>query len=291
MSNQQTQSFKVFSILSAGWDLVKGSKGAIWIAILLFIGANTGLLIINALLQFPLAILLPKHPSNLLLITYLLYSVTITIIMYVALAPFVTIPMMFSIARVDRKKCSAEIAVDCFRRWRPLAGTFVIMMLIVVIVTILTFITALPLFKTISLFSVKAGHYTLQELSELRWDKIFWGFSIILLGLSIISYVLLFMMFSFPFVVDQKLSTFKAIAKSIKVVASRWFRLSLIFFLWLPIFAIVIQLPLLLIYFGNAFLTLIGVLATVLLMVWFIPYSFIVYGICYRQSSRRSIVN
>jgi len=280
-----TNSFKVFNILREGWQLLKGSKGGIWIAILLLTGASVCLLIINAILQFPFAILLPKHPSGLLLITYLLYSLAITIIMYAALAPFTTIPIMVAIARVDRKKLSIKIAVDCFRRWRPLAGTFVIMMLIVVIVTVLTLLTSLPLFKIISALSTNVHHYTLAEFNQVRWDKILWGFSIILFGLSIISFVLLFMMFSLPFVVDQKLSTFKAIAKSITVVAHHWFQLSLIFFLWLPIFAIVIQLPLLLINFDNELITFIGVLITMLLMVWFIPYSFMVYGICYRKLS------
>ncbi|MCB1826995.1 MAG: hypothetical protein KDH94_01125, partial [Coxiellaceae bacterium] len=225
------------------------------------------------LLQFFTALFI--HSQAVLIIISTLFF----LIIFSALAPLITLPFMLVIRRNEHYLKATTL---CFTNWKKLYLTFFLLLLISTLILLITIASLLPILSNSPLQSVMQFHNDQLVFQQIAWTAnilrdLFYMTGVLFSGLTILSFISLFTMFSLPLIVEKKVNPMRAICMSCKLISKAWIRLSILFFFYLPLAWIALQIP--------AYFSPYGWIVTLAGMIWLLPFCFTLYSECYRSLS------
>ncbi len=267
--------FSTRDVISSAWKNVKGSKWPIWgvLLVLALIAISAGLLmmLVMTLFGIPIGTKLGAAPVA-HTVGYTLIVVITEIVMIFLTAPLSTGAQMTALKRARGETISATTGFGYWPKWFPLG------------VTIIYF--SIGLFILNIIFSLFAG---LSAGAGAIWLATIIG----ILGFIAVLLFYTFFIFNLLFVADKGKGPFPALLCSAKAVAPHWFRVLL---LWIFVFIVLVVtlLPLLLgLMCPLVWVKVLGVLVSIGLMVWTVPYMHLILSTTYNKltGARRTSIN
>jgi len=231
--------------LSSPTDLVKGSVWSIAIVIILII------LTIAFISNF---ITIQKQALHYWL-SYLIFP----IILYLLIGPFYGGSFMVVIKRFRNEEVNIKTGYQYLHRYVATAITMAIIGLISNLISIIINIPAIRL---------SLGH------GLLYFDLLGGLFSLLVYALFILSV---------PLVIDKNYSVGQALSESLKKVKSHWLRVFAILFLAYLILFILYIPAITGLVLHNGLLTLLGGVFFIVVLIWFLPFLFLLAGDIYHR--------
>ena len=249
---------EIKSILKQSWKSLKGSKWAIWIY----------LIPSYIVMRIPSLLIKPKHLVGNFFITTITHAVVLHFIyMLIAIAiaaPLVTTAVLTAVKRARGQTVYYNDGYSYFDRWFSIALASCIIYLLYPITAMLGIATA----NHVILLSAVLMFFVLHPL-----------FLLVL-----------------PLIADKKLGVFSAFRESIRLVLNNWFKIFLLLltasFIFIVcyglivIFSVIVDVVLAAFFHTislNHMMNLLSFSLRILLMVWFIPYYFMIIGRVYHQ--------
>lgn len=248
MKNLPKTRFTINETLSEAWQLVKGSKWPIW-AIAIFIGISS--LVIQFLF---IRILRINQVTPSIHDSYLFMPILNSIV----IAPFFSGAIMTAVKRARGQKINATSGYQYFNKTIPV---MIGMGLIALFATIMNYIFHLPI------ISSTVGRY------------IVW-FYLLAWAISILVYT--FTILTTPLIVDKNHTAWKSLIISFQITKHSWFKI-LLLMLILYIFFVVATIPLIVGAMIHPYAKLFGVAIFILILVWLLPYIFLIQGLIYHK--------
>ena len=244
----KAENFSVGGVLCDAWKKVKGSLGSIWAIMVSVIAASW---VVHALLRL---IFRANDPDVLVFFGTVLFPVITDII----IAPLIAGAIMVGILRARNKKTGGQTGYQYFKRSVP----------VMIIVAILSLITSLILyFSSMSSFT--------GSISIILASMIIAA----LIGLLIIS----FFVFSVPLAVDKELPALQAICTSFHLAKQNWLKIVGLIIVSYLIFFCMLAPTMLGVFLGATPFVVIGLVVTVLLVIWLGPFLILIHGTLYHK--------
>ncbi len=245
-----------------GWHLIKGSKASIW-------GVSFVGVIINVLL-FSLASVPAMrivnewdHLSVTMRAACIAVSIAFSIATLVLTANLLTLLLMLGIKRARGEDISFEKVKPYLSRWLPITLSFICIAIFNAIVNRVINIGLLSLFPALVVHP-SSGMLTHPNIGAAVF--------MLLVNMLLAAALVPFFLSALPLVAERKYSAWQGFVTSLSLGKRNWFRL----FILLLMIQILYVIPLL-----AMAVPYIWPVLNVILMIWFIPYAIIVFGIGY----------
>lgn len=242
-------SLSVSGVISKAWNSTKGSKWAIW-------AVTIGLIIVAGVVSGVLTKLLgidAKNPS------FFSRFFTLPIITNAVIAPFYAGAVMVAVKHTRGESVSAGTGYSYFSRYLPLAITLVVVSFIA---SILIMIVNAP-----SIMPSNTGTKALFEF----------------VGSIFSTIVYTFLLLAIPFAADKGFAPFKAISASYNHVKPHWFKVFLIIIIGYLILMVALIPTVAGVFTHNVYGIVLGVIVSLVLMVWLLPFIFLLQGVIYNR--------
>jgi len=239
----------VIAVFSNAWKLVKGSKGPIWnVAILILLIAATLEWASNRMIDINL-----QHTH------YFIRYITLPILTNILIAPFYAGAIMVAIHHTRGETINIKSGFQYFHRLIPILITVVIIGLVS---SLLTMIINIP---QIAYSLGKALPY---------FDLIALIFKLFVYSIFVLSV---------PMVIDKNYSPGEALATSVLIVKPHCLRVFAIFFTAYLCLFIILTPTFLGLILNNDTLMIIGSVINVFLLIWLLPFAFLLIGDIYHR--------
>lgn len=248
MDSLTKRSFSIRETLSEAWDLLEGTKSAIW-TVAIFIG------LISLLIPLLIAWFIQINPQDLpALFRYLL----IPLIANTAIAPFYAGSFMVAITRARRRPIHSGLGFSYFSKtWQVMLTMF----LVAVMANVIIYLAHAPF--TVSALPALAG-----------WINLF--------AAIVAIFVHIFFLFSIPLVVDKNYSPLGSLKASFNIIKSSWVSVLLLLIVIYGLF-IVASIPMAVGSMIHPYAKLLGMAILIGALVWLVPYMFLVEGLLYHK--------
>lgn len=253
------------SILSNAWQLTKGLKWPIWAPILVLIAITAGINFLASLLFGFLGLpMIEGSFTAAYSISDLVIAFIVEVIIIFFTAPLIVGAQMVALKRLRGESISASTGFYYWSKWFYLGITILILSL------------------GAALINVVIG-----SLITLSYNVGFWLVGILQI-LAILAFIVFyaFYFFSILFVADQNKNPIDAFITSFSMVRPQWFQVCKIM-ACIAIGFLVVLLPFLILsIFGMMVLSYIGVLLSVLIAIWAIPYFHLIVSGVYNELTK-----
>ncbi|MCH9769760.1 MAG: hypothetical protein K0U12_02665 [Gammaproteobacteria bacterium] len=270
--------FTISGVIGGAWHKLKGSKGIIWgtAALMLLIAIGFG--IVGGIFSGIAAYL---HNHALVFIADI-----IQLLLNGAMAVFFIGVLIVAINKARQQAVTVHSAFMHLKRFWATYFTWIVLMLIAMLIYAFGIAGyAFGLWASGN-FEVIAQALANKSFVGVQIGSGFFVFSgLYFLGfIAVMYFIMSFLRFSLPLVYDKQLSTFNAIGRSVKMAAPHWFRNFILTFVVNFIVAIIIIAPVLITgLMHSGLLLFVGIVASILIVVWALPYVFLLYGEAYQQ--------
>lgn len=246
------------------WHLVKGSKAAVWG--IFFVGVLL-ILLTAGLTSIPTMRLFNEwgNLSMTALATNLAIAIILGIITLILLANTITLLLMLGVKRSRNETISYKKVKHFLSRWLPITLGFIYISLTNLIISQIINMGLMHLFP--ALVIVTEGN---QLPAHPGFTTIF--APIILINMLMSAALAPFFLATLPLIAERKYSAWHALTTSIKLGMKYWSQLFLLLFISQILYAITLL---------GAVVPYIWPLINIVLMVWFLPFVTIVFGIGY----------
>lgn len=237
------------SVIDRAWPLTTGAKAPIWIVVLVTLSIA---IIVNYIAT--LAFGLQPNQSH-----FYLDYIILPLITNILIAPFYTGSIMVAVRRARDEKVDPGTGFQYFTPY----------IYIVITVVIVGFIS--------SCFVIFINHPSIS--AKIQDLKPIYTFLAGILSALIYAFLIL----SIPLVADKNYSPLTAIQKSIQLTSPVWYKIFLLIlfgYLCIIISLIPCIIGLLLM---NTYVIWLGIILTVIALVWVVPFLFLIHGVVYRM--------
>ncbi len=244
------------------------TKGAIWMPVLL-----------SAVIYIIIAVIATAFNSNTIGTAYsphqFLTQFITTLIIAVLTAPLVAGMFMVAITRARAGHITLTSGLQYYRYCIRLACINILIMIFAMIID-LFFTLVFALIKRAS------GYNTIQAIAASHYGLAAFIIVPIIMCLCYLAFIA-FTLFALPVAVDQNKSPWKAISSGASIVLPHYIKLMGIIIIAILILFIT-SLPYLLSLFSQAaWVHIMCIIISLLILVWSFPYTFLIYGQAYKQ--------
>ena len=257
--------FSIRDVISSAWKNIKGTKWPIWGVLLVMGLIALGLMLLVGLIMGLMGISLATGRMGAgLPISYFVFMIFFEIVMIFLTAALTAGAQMVALKKARGETVSATTGFGYWHKWFPLG------------VTIIYFSIG-----SLLVYLVFAGLAAAFAGLGAVWLGTIFGI------LGFIAFVLYytFFLFNMLFVADKNKGPFGALLASAKAVAPHWFRV-LLLWIYVVVVLIAVMIPLILgLICPATWVKVLGVIISIVLFVWAIPYLHLILATAYNKLS------